>query len=639
MLSRTWKAAAITFLICAGTAGATFAIAYLQTPDPGSLRPQASAELKGTSITYADGSEAVATGELRRIPVKRNRIPPTVVNGVLAAEHRNFYTEPGVSPVGLARAALSGGASGGGSTITQQMARNYYDVLSQERTYTRKFKEILIAIKVERSMPRDDILTTYLNTIYLGRQAYGVQASAQAYFGKDVDELDQAEGAFIGAVIQQPGNFENFAADPELEEVLRERWDYVVEGMVEMNEEDPDLGVPREEADRLEFPDVVDYDAEGQLDGYLGYIKTAVQRELRERYGLSDAEIAGGGYQVRTSLREDLMDAAEEAADEGLDDMPEQTRAGLTAVDPRTGEIVAFNGGANSLEETDPSLTERTQAGTSFKPYVLATALEQGRDINRLLSRDDGRAANAEVPRGLLRGDSETDDALFVSMTEDAGPEAVANTANFAGIAPEQFETAALEPSIALGTYQVSALDQASGFATFANGGEHRPAHMVTELTSDDGDVREPADAAQVRDGENVVSASTAADITLALTLLAGQARSLSTEPDPIAEHVVAGMPGSYTGDRAAWYVGYTPRYSVAVNLFRTDGGQLSERFFAPDVAGSTWTSFMAAALEGEEPQFFPQLDASGGQGPRPLPRAESNTASRATPPAGGRTE
>src|SRR5690606_33922952 len=179
-LAFTGKAAALAVLLGAGAAAAAGVVAYRNTPDPAELRPQAGAELKGTSVDYAEGEEAVTFGELHRIPVEREEIPQTVVDGVLAAEQRTFNTDPGVSPAGLLRAVVSGGASGGGSTITQQMARNYYDVLSQERTYARKLKEILISIKVGRTMSRDDILTTYLNTIYFGRNAYGVQAAAQA---------------------------------------------------------------------------------------------------------------------------------------------------------------------------------------------------------------------------------------------------------------------------------------------------------------------------------------------------------------------------------------------------------------------------------------------------------------------------
>ena len=602
-------------------------MAYLRTPGPEELKPQAAAELKGTSITYADGGEAVNVGELHRIPVERGAIPETVVDGVLAAEQRDFYTDPGVSVTGTARAVLSGGSAGGGSTITQQMARNYYDVLSQERTFARKFKEVLIAVKVGRNMPRDEVLTTYLNTIYFGRNAYGVQAAAQAYFGKDVEELDRAEGAFIGAVIQQPGNFENYGADPDADRVLEKRWRYVVEGMVAMHGDDPDRGVAEAEAGRLEFPDVSEYRPEDRLSGYRGYIRAAVQQELRERYGMSDAEIAGGGYVVRTSLDRGLMEAADAAAEEGLEGTPEGTRAGLVAIDSATGEIVAFNGGADFVEETDPSLTDRTQAGPAFKPYVLAAAAEQGKDVFHLMA--EARAADIEAldaadtdpadgtradtgsgdgtgTGGLLHRDPDTDDALFVGLTDEIGPDAVTATAAAAGVAQEQFETAALENSIAVGTFQLSALDQAGGYATLTADGVRRPAHMVTEVSTGDGEVRTPLDADEVADGVAAVDPPAAQAAVRAMTDATARAPGLIE--GRAGAHDVAAVSGGYgTGEGSAWFVGATPSYSVAVDVFHPDGEAVaSEGEPGTAAAAHTWNAFTDELLKDVEPERFP---------------------------------
>ncbi|MFW5416140.1 penicillin-binding protein [Nocardiopsis sp. CNT-189] len=617
VLAFTGKAAAVAALLGAGAAAAAGVVAYRHTPDPAELEPQSGAELKGTSIDYADGEQAVTFGELQRIPVEREEIPRTVVDGVLAAEQRTFATDPGVSVTGLARAVLTGGSSGGGSTITQQMARNYYDVLSQERTYTRKLKEILISVKVGRTMSRDDVLTTYLNTIYFGRNAYGVQAAAQAYFGKDASELDRAEGAFIGAVIQQPGNFERYGSDPEVERLLEERWEYVVDGMVEMHGADPGQGLSRAEADALDFPEVAERDPEGRFEGYRGYVKAAVERELRERYGLSDAEIAGGGYRVATSLREDLMESAERAAGGALEGAPGDARAGLVAMDARTGEILAFAGGADFLREPDPSLVERAQAGSAFKPYVLAAALEQGEDLGPLLASDDaaagtgaaeeGEDGEAETGGGLLRPDREADDGLLAGLAGEAGPGAVARLAEASGIAEEQFDTAALEPSIAIGTYQVTALDQARGYATLANGGVRMPAHLITGVTDQHGEVREPVDGAEPASGTAAMSPEAAAGTVRALTLADLRERPLG-QGDPTAAHTVAGMPGTYSGGRtAAWYVGATPRYSVAFVLARAGGGRIApDPAAAAETAAGAWTSFTGDLLRDEEPVPFP---------------------------------
>ncbi|ASU81609.1 penicillin-binding protein [Nocardiopsis gilva YIM 90087] len=606
-----------------GALVAVFVVAYTQTPDPRDLQPQERALLVGSSIAYDDGGEALTVGKLKRIPVSEDQIPETVINGVLGSEQRNFYTEPGVSPVGLARAVLSGGSAGGGSTITQQMARNYYDGLSQERSYTRKVKEILISIKVGRTLPPGEILTQYLNTIYFGREAYGVQAAAQAYFGKDVEDLDAAEGAFIGAIIQQPANFENVTPGSEMEEVLKDRWAYAVDGMVAMHEDDPEHGISQAEADALEFPETVDYTPGTSLSGFKGYIKLAVERELRERYGLSDAQIAAGGYEVETSLNERLMKTAEKAFDTALPDLPEGTNKGLAAVDPATGEIRAFHGGADFVNELDHSLVQRTQAGATFQPYVLAAALEQG------IGRPETRSADIPGPFGgggrdaggtggatdLLQATVESADVPFVETVVKIGPESVTETARKAGVDEEQFETAAMEPSIASGTFQLTALDQASGFATFANGGLHKPRHMITKVTDVNGRVLEPVDAARLERGTRAFSAATALDATFAMNEAVHRAPGIDAVL-PTGQPV-AGVTGTYGNARSAWFAGYTPQLATAVSLSRPDGEPLKIPGVEEVTGGSTsakvWTAFMAEAMQGQEVRGFGDETATHG--------------------------
>ncbi|WP_344159411.1 transglycosylase domain-containing protein [Nocardiopsis rhodophaea] len=618
LIARTWKPLAVIGVLGFGALVTALVIAYIKTPDPRDLQPQENALLVGTSISYDDGSEALTLGQLKRIPVSEDQIPDTVINGVLGSEQRDFYSEPGVSLVGLARAALSGGSAGGGSTITQQMARNYYDGLSQERSYMRKIKEILISIKVGRVLPPGEILTQYLNTIYFGREAYGVQAAAQAYFGKDVEDLDAAEGAFIGAIIQQPANFENVTPGSKMEKILKDRWAYAVDGMVAMHEEDPQRGISREEADALEFPETVDYTPGTSLSGFKGYIKLAVGRELRERYGLSDAQIAAGGYEVETSLNERLMKTAEKAFDTALPDLPEDTIKGLAAIDPATGEIRAFHGGNDFVNELDQSLVRRTQAGATFRPYVLAAALDQGigrpeprsADAPGLFGgagRDDRSDRGAGGTPDLLEATAESADAPFVETVMKIGPESVTETARKAGIDAKQFETAAMEPSIASGTFQLTALDQASGFATFANGGVHKPRHMITKVTDDNGRVLQPEDAARLKEGTRAFSAETARDATFAMNEAARRAPGVdATLP---TGHPVAGMTGTYGNARSAWFAGYTPRLATAVSLSRPDGEPLKipgvEKVDGGTTSAKVWSAFMTEAMQGQEVRGF----------------------------------
>nr|WP_246422483.1 transglycosylase domain-containing protein [Nocardiopsis mwathae] len=623
-MSRAAKTLLVTGALgfVAGVAG--LAIAYAYTPDLDDLDPQGDAAFAATSITYADGSEAATTGEVNRFRVSRDEIPDTVVNGVLGAEQRDFYEQPGISISGTMRAVLSGGQAGGGSGITQQMARNYYDGLSQERSYVRKVKEILISLKVSRQMSADDILTQYLNTIYFGRNAYGVQAAAQAYFGKNVEDLDAAEGAFIGALIQQPGNFSNPPAGSEMEKILRERWGYAVKGEVEMHKEHPDRGLSQSEADALEFPETVPWDETGQAgnaDPEKGYIRTAVVKELKERYDLTDQQIATKGYEVTTSLDKDLMKAADSAFDETLPDMPETTNMGLAAVEPESGEIKAFHGGDDPANDPDNSLYQRAQAGSAFKPYVLATALDQGIGLKSTFDgnspqnfpgltapvRNDSNRSWGTVD--LVKATAKSVNTAYVQLAIDTTPQAVVDTAEASGIAKEQFETADLGPNIALGTYQVTALDQAAGYATFANGGVHIPQHMVTEVKDPaTGQRLHPDDQGRLDSGKRAFSEAAAADATYAMTqVVENGGGDKAALPDG---RPVAGKTGTSNDAKSAWFVGYTPQLSVAVGLSRTDG----QRLVIPgvsDVYGGTtsariWRNFMAKAMEGQPVKDFP---------------------------------
>ena len=214
-------------------------VAYAMTPVPSEYQSDATAQ--GSVVYYDDGKTPMMRLGRHRESVPMNKIPQHVQDSVLAAEDRSFYSEPGVSPKGIARAVwttASGGDVTGGSTITQQMARNYYSGLSQERTVSRKFKEILISVRLGKEKPKSYILGTYLNTVYFGRQAYGIQAAARAYFGRDVSKLTVSQSAMLAAMIQQPAYFHTQGHDTAAQ-ALRARWNYVLDGLVTMGKLTP----------------------------------------------------------------------------------------------------------------------------------------------------------------------------------------------------------------------------------------------------------------------------------------------------------------------------------------------------------------------------------------------------------------
>ena len=615
-------------LIIAGVG--TFAVFYSVAPDADDLEGQAESQLSATQIMWAgeegdEGEENVAltTGEVNRVPVEFEEIPDSVVGGVLAAEQHTFYDDPGISITGTMRAVLSGGDAGGGSTITQQMARNYYAGLSQEQSIERKIREIFISIKLGQQLEHDQILEQYLNTIYFGRNASGVEAAAQAYFDKPVSELDDAEGAFIGLIIQQPSAFANPEPGGPHDKVMRgERWDYLQQQLGELNKIEPDLGLPAEEANNLEFPETVEYNPDEESDPKLGYINNAVVNEVERRYdGITGADIATQGYTIKTSLDEDLMGAAQDAFDV-LPEMADDTMRGLTSVDPATGEIVAFNGGPNPAEVVNNSLTHQTQAGSAYKPFVLATALRDNISLNSQFDGDSpqefpelqspvqnaGEQSYGEVD--LIQATADSINTPYVELMVQTGVQNVDQLAVDMGVDPARIETSVQGPLVALGTHQVNTLDMASAYATFAAQGQQRPAHMVTEVIDRNGDVVEPNDAEEIENGTEVISSDVAADATHAMTQVVenggGENAAL---PDG---RPVAGKTGTSSDAVSAWFVGYTPQLATSVSLSRAGAeplqvnGEGDMEIFGGTTSANVWSEYMATAMEGEEIQEFP---------------------------------
>ncbi|WP_344076442.1 transglycosylase domain-containing protein, partial [Nocardiopsis metallicus] len=629
-LSKAWKPALAVFGLMIIGGVAAFAVLYSMAPDEKELARNAEKEASATQIMWAaEGEEepelALTTGDVKRVVIQREDIPEEVVDGVLAAEQATFYEDPGINLKGIGRAILSRGEAGGGSTITQQMARNYYSELDGEPPLTRKIREIFIAIKLDQQLDPDQILTTYLNTIYFGRGASGIEMAAQEYFGKSVSELDRAEGAYLGIIIQMPSNFENPEEGSWTETYLNEeRWPYVQRQLAAMYENTGgERGLPEAEAKKLEIPDsIIAYEPEvAEGDPKLGYVRNAVLNEVTERYDISGGALATEGFVVKTSLDPDLMDAAAEAFSVLPPGEAEDTMKGLTAVDPATGQIVAFHGGPNVAEWENNSLTHQTQAGSAYKPYVLARALMDDIGLRTVLDGDSGleypglanpvnNSGNVDYgPVDLIESTASSVNTSFVDLAIRVGEARVDELAVDMGVDPARQETSTLGPLIALGTHQVNALDMASAYATFANEGRHFPAHMVTEVIDKEGNPRPPKDADEIESGKEVLTSAVAADATYAMQMAVqeGGARNaaLSDGRD------VAGKTGTSSDAVSAWFVGYTPQLSTAVGLSRRSGEPLQFDASAGEIFGGTtsakvWKAFMETAMEGVEARSFP---------------------------------
>ncbi|MEV7806573.1 transglycosylase domain-containing protein [Microbispora sp. NPDC088329] len=594
--------------LSAGIAGLVvfLAVVWALTPIPDSTQELATAQ--GSVIYYRDGRTVLANEGVNRKNVPLTQVPQVVRSAVIAAENRTFYQDQGVSLSGTARAlwsTVTGRQLQGGSTITQQMVRNYYSGLGQERSIGRKLKEIMIALKVDRSKSKDWVLERYLNTIYFGRGAYGIQAAARAYFDKDVQNLTAAEGAYLAAVIQQPTRFANPTGAAL--DAVKARWASVIQGMREIG------AITREEAGAQVFPTLAKQRAPLSLGGQNGYMLAQVRAELN-RLGYTDEDINHGGLKVTTTFDKKLMAQAQQAVKSVLpDDTPKKVRTGLAAVDPATGEVVAFYGGRYETNQYDNAFSAKVQAGSTFKPYTLAAALEAGYGLDTLVYGNSPiHIGSADIPNSggksygqaitLLQATQYSVNTAFVDLAQRIGLDKVVGAARAAGIPAAQLAPHQSAATLPLGVASVSAVQQASGFATFAAGGIHHEAHVIRAVTDGTGLTRKFAPA-----GTRAFSENTAADTTYALEQVVrggtGTAAQLWDRP-------VAGKTGTTDESAAVWFSGYVPQLAVAVDMFRDDNKPVTVpgygELYGGTLPAEIWKTFMSTAMEGKPVREFP---------------------------------
>ncbi|WP_141581217.1 transglycosylase domain-containing protein [Actinomadura sp. WMMA1423] len=611
------------------TAGATgTVVAYLRTPLP--TQPQDGVTDEGSAVYYADGRTPLFRLGANRESVRHDQIPDRLRWAVLAAEDRGFYGGHGVSPSGTFR-ALWNNASGrdtqGGSTITQQLARNYFRGLSRDRTMRRKVKEIFIAMKLDRSRGKDEILDLYLNTIYFGRQTSGVQAAARAYFDKDVWQLDVAECALLGAMIQRPTYFRTRGDGPAAR-ALRTRWKYVLDGMVSMGR----LG--RAEADRQRFPRTEDEWTGVGLSGQDLLVRHRVEEELAS-VGIPIDSVVNGRLKIYTGLDQRWMREAERAMREaGEPRWPGTVHAGLVAVDSRTGAVRALYGGDPKRSQVDSVFAPVAQAGSTFKPYVLAAALRKGFSVRTRVSGASPQkfAPNGEVtpmtapgykvdndeeigslgPMDLVKATALSVNTGYVKAALKTGIPDVMETARLLGVPASALAPFKGQAGVALGTPDVAAVTQAAGYSAFANGGTAVVPHLVTKVVDAHGRrVPLPWD----RPGRRVLSTEQAAQAAYALhATVTGGTGERAALPDREA----AGKTGTTEHNRAAWFVGFVPQVSTAVVMGNARPAPLRGLpGFAGKVAGENlpatiWRSFMGEAARDLPVRPLPRPAFSG---------------------------
>ena len=363
-----WGSLAGLVILLLAAVGVVIAYQRISIPQPNEM-----ADAQVSIIYYADGKtemDRLVAADANRESVPLDRVPESVQYAHLAAEDRSFYTNNGISPSGILRAVrsgISGDAQVGGSTITQQYVKNYF--LSQDRTLTRKAKEILISVKIDGQLSKQQILENYLNTIYYGRGAYGIQSAAKTYFNKDVSNLTVPEGAVLASIINAPALYDPASGANALKR-LENRYAYVLDGMVEEG------WLPAaERATYTELPTIQPVRRSTFGAGTTGYISSEVRKELLT-IGLTEDDLSRGGLRITTTVDKKAQTAAVAAMKEGL---PQGVQGGLVAIEPGDGAVVAMYGGADYAKAQLNSATQAIpQAGSNFKPFAVLAAVRDG---------------------------------------------------------------------------------------------------------------------------------------------------------------------------------------------------------------------------------------------------------------------
>jgi membrane peptidoglycan carboxypeptidase len=645
---RNWALRVVGWLTALFFVGIIFAVAaffvvYQTTKIPD---PNKEFATNTTTVSFSNGKELGSFYEQNRHSVPLSQIPKHVQDAVIAAEDRTFWTNPGISPSGMARAAWNiarGEQLQGGSTITQQYVKVMY--LTQERTVSRKFQELFIATKLSRQTDKSQILEGYLNTIYFGEGAYGISAAGDAYFSQpDPRKLSVQQAAFLATVLNNPTLFDIDDPDPRTKKRIIDRYHYVLDGMRLSGT----ITQAQATAYGKTLPKIKKKQKNDRYKGPNGFLLDMARKELL-RLGFDQDQISGGGLKVATTFDYDQQTKMIAAASDELPEKRGNLHVGMAAVKPGTGELVAMYGGPDYLKNQLNWATLKARPGSSFKPFAVAAALLDDKSIYDTLQGDSpieiqGQKLQNEFNRDygqvdLLKATEQSINTAFYDLVDnqmDHGPDKLVNAAEAAGIP----KTKALEigrhnPSTVLGPDPyASPVDMASAYATFAADGKYAPLHTIKSVTGPDGKVLWSADKNLAKPKQvfnqniarmvnyvlqDVVKKGTGVDARELDRPTAGKtgtAGGLSIEHRRANAKCKCQKYDDGDDTLTSWWTGYTPQLSTAV-LYRAgttgesdlDPYSSDKAFFGGGWPLKTWLAFMDPALAGQPDEDFPEPD------------------------------
>ncbi len=602
-------------------AGSTlFALAWFTVDIPD---PNAYVNSQATVIQYSNGQEIGRIGAQNRQILPLAKIPLKLRYAVMAAEDKNFYSNRAFSVTGLISAVadnvLTLGNGRGGSTITQQYAKTAF--LTPERSIQRKVKELVIALKLENAMTKDQILENYLNTIYFGRGSYGVQTAAQQYFNRNANQLSIAQSAVIASILRSPGLYDP-ALGGDNQARIEARFKYVIDGMLE------EKWITEEEAAAAKLPAIAPRTTGGSLSGPKGYIIDAALKEL-SKLGFSNEQLMVGGYVIKTTIVQKAQTSAVDAVNKlSPKDAPENLHIGLVAIRPGTGEIISMYGGKDYVVR---QLNDATQsialAGSTFKPFALIAALEAGIPLTSMWNGDSPQTFD-DLGRpyivknygdegwgqtDLLNATQHSINTIYVPLGMKAGLDKVVDVARRSGI-PESVAMIPT-PSVSLGVASPRVIDVANSYATFAANGIYAKPYLIASVAGPNKGILYEGKA----ETREAFSAEVAADLTYALKSVVngGTGAAALSLGRP-----AAGKTGTSQSNASAWFSAYTPQLAASVALFRDSASEsLNGIGGLTSVTGGSfpariWTAFMKGALRGEPVMEFPAPSNIGGLDP-----------------------
>jgi membrane peptidoglycan carboxypeptidase len=645
--------------------------AYEKTPIPTDI---SEAALQQSSTVYFSNGQPVGTftaDGIDRQMLSSNQIPGVMKNAIVAAEDRHFYSEGGISLTGIMRSAYEdlkgGGNLQGGSTLTEEFAKNYYTTIGTSRTVSTKIKEIFVAIKLSHEKSKDWIITQYLNTVPFGNNAYGVAAAAQLYFDEPALKLTVSQAAMLAAMVNEPSFFSPDPSAGAGYTALVARWHYVLTNMVR------DGALSQQEADAQTFPKVLTVNQlAASWQGYKGYVMAAVESELENTYGYTEQQIDTGGLKIVTTLNEHLMNALYAAVNQNLAQMradgqplPNYAHIGALLEKPGTGAILAFYGGpsfsarncAKIKCQWNMAMQNREQVGSSFKPYVLATAVSEGMDVqdsilngiepmcippdSTLALRDTlstettncppdwfpvNIAGENSGPLSVPKAAAISSDPAFEDLIHKAGTDETVNMAKAFGVNTTASGLLADrgEVGMALGIASLTVEEQATTFATLANDGEYVTPHVIAQITENQNGTTVTIPLKVAR--RQVLTPAQAADVDYALSFDTSQGGTAFPNGVLNPNRPTIGKTGTTDDEQSAFFLGAIPQYSFAVGMFTNDqngqpGGQ--SLGILPSVNGqpsgnggnwpaTIWQTYMQDEFSGLPIEPLPTPDYTG---------------------------